>query len=160
MHEAGKKLDHGGQGGTRKVCWVVDTDGRAGKDTLMRYLHQVHGAGFLRYGKSHDALNIVCKIPAPIWVINLPRQAPGDVPVDDLYSTIEQIKDGYMVNGKYEGNMQARKSPAVIVLANFEPPLERLSKDRWFVYRVRGEDRPPADAWSAPNWADELSEVC
>ena len=66
-------------------------------------------------------------------IITVPRTAAGYV----SYSAIEEIKDGMIYSGKYEGGFANIEHPHVIILANFEPEREKLSSDRWNVIELK-----------------------
>lgn len=61
--------------------------------------------------------------------------------VDQLnYATLEKLKDGYWLDGKYEGEKVYRPEPAnVVVLSNEMPIVDKLSKDRWEIYELKND---------------------
>ena len=52
------------------------------------------------------------------------------------YGAIEKIKNGYYMCSKYESKPIIRNPPHIIIMANFEPDYEALSKDRWIVIAI------------------------
>jgi len=47
----------------------------------------------------------------------------------DMYSAIEEVKTGYIVNTKYETGVKLFDRPHVIVFSNYLPDGARLSSD-------------------------------
>lgn len=127
----------------RTIGVVVDRVGGTGKDHMVKYLVHHFNAGFMRWTSAHGATYMVCKHPRPIWCVNLSRTRPESVKEGDLYSTLEQIKDGFMFNDKYEGQMVMREPPIVIVFTNEDLKAEKLSGDRWDVFILGPEDVHP-----------------
>jgi hypothetical protein len=52
------------------------------------------------------------------------------------YGLLEQLKNGLVMSGKYEGGTFAFPSPHVIVMSNQEPDYEKFSLDRWKVINL------------------------
>ena len=49
---------------------------------------------------------------------------------------MEEIKDGLIYSGKYEGGFANIEHPHVIVVSNFAPELSKLSEDRWNILKI------------------------
>jgi hypothetical protein len=73
--------------------------------------------------KSIDDRGVVPKI----LLLDIPRSLEEYV----SYQGIEEIKNGMFFNTHYEAKMVCYDSPHVVVFANFEPDLSKLSRDRW-----------------------------
>jgi len=134
---------------SRQIIWIADPKGCGGKTKFGKYMAYNHEACTLAWGDSKDILNLVCRIEetrgAPkIFIFNLTRSKPKLFASDDLYSSLEAIKDGMIVNTKYEPRSILFDVPHVIVLANCYPELEKMSADRWKVIRLKPEDGVPA----------------
>jgi hypothetical protein len=70
------------------------------------------------------------------------RSTPKFVDYNQLFSTIETIKNGLMFSGKYESNDVITAIPNVICMSNFLPPQPSLlSIDRWSISRIGGESK-------------------
>ena len=58
-----------------------------------------------------------------------------DIPRHQLdyvgYGALEQLKNGMIYSGKYEGGTCLFDNPHVIVFANEPPKIEKMSLDRW-----------------------------
>jgi len=44
------------------------------------------------------------------------------------------------MSGKYEGSIVDRNPPHLVIFANFPPDQSKLSRDRWFVYKIENLD--------------------
>ena len=66
-----------------------------------------------------------------------------DLPRDDKtisYSLLEELKDGFIFSGKYEGGIREIAIPHIIVMANYLPDTTKLSLDRWKIQELKDED--------------------
>jgi len=114
----------------RSIYWFWG-EGNTGKTTMAKYLSFYHDAIPLR-GKSSDILHCVAEHDSMIYLFIAPRTCEDYFP----YEALELVKDGYFMSGKYESKPIIRACPHVIVMANFEPNLLKLSIDRWKVIKV------------------------
>lgn len=122
----------------RHILWRWESTGNTGKTALAKYLVYHHKAlyvsgkfadiaqGFVHFAKANGG-------EAPkIILIDAPR-----CNVDYIsYQAMEKLKDGMMFTSKYESQMLQFPSPHVVVFANCEPNLEKLSEDRWDVKMI------------------------
>lgn len=118
----------------RKVYWYWEETGNIGKSFLCKYLDWKYDA-IIANGKQADIFNQykvylteTGKQPT-IALIDIPRSHKDFV----CYSTLEKIKDGLIYSGKYEGGKCRLIPHHLIILANFEPDLSKLSEDRWVI---------------------------
>ncbi len=117
----------------RKVFWYWDAQGCKGKTSLAKHICMHYNALYVQ-GKATDIkFGIIDMIKKrgeiDVIIMGLPRSYEQFV----SYDAIESVKDGIFYSSKYESGMCMFNSPHVIILANFEPNLEKLSKDRWVV---------------------------
>lgn len=109
----------------RKVIWYVDLEGNAGKTIISKYLLATRKGAYFTNGRSTD---IACAYNGePIVVFDFARTTEERI----NYQAIESIKNGIMFSPKYESRTKVFNSPWVIVMANFPPNIDSLSKDRW-----------------------------
>jgi len=120
-----------GQNNDRKIIWIWNAEGNNGKTQFCKYLAVEHGAIPLE-GKKSDILSIAMKFDAPIYVVDVERSCEDFFP----YGALEKIKNGFYMCGKYEGGIVVRDSPIVLVFANFEPDVTKMSMDRWEIHDV------------------------
>lgn len=136
----------------RKIMWFMDTNGRSGKSSLIKYILYHYPnlrACFLDYSKNNDMLNLVknaCDQKMNrVFLFNLTRTKPADLQSDDLYAGLEAIKDGHVNNKKYETAALMFDKPHVVVFANEAPAQGKLTKDKLHVIDMSGWDAPAVD---------------
>lgn len=117
----------------RTIHWFWEPTGGIGKTTLCKYLVVKHNALMLT-GKSNDMYHMIAKYPEKrkLFVIDIPRSSSDYI----NYGAIEQIKNGLIFSGKYEGNQLVFNCPHVIVFANEPPNIHQMSIDRWNITRL------------------------
>lgn len=109
----------------RKVYWYYDNIGNTGKSYLTTYLELYKNAYVITGGKHTDMYRHYNN--EKIIILDLPRDYDSN---ESIYSVIENFKNGYFLDTKYEGSRKRFIPPHVIVMANFKPILNKLSKDR------------------------------
>lgn len=128
--------------GSRKVLWVVDAVGNSGKSYLARILSFVYGYDLF---DGVSAANHITYLISP-----RPNGFIFDVTRSDArlfsYQTLEQVKNGFIMSGKYAGIKRLFKPVPVIVFANFEPErsIATLSEDRWDIHHLENVQIQPA----------------
>lgn len=121
----------------RTVHWVWEPNGNAGKSFLAKYIIWKHKAVIVN-GKQNDVFNGIKTYLEQkqdymdIVIIDIPRVNKDYV----CYGTMEKIKDGLFYSGKYEGGQILLTPCHLIVFANFEPELGKMSIDRWNIIRI------------------------
>lgn len=116
------------------IIWVYNPHGGAGKTVLCKYLTWKHEAMVIRWQACKDTDNIVVRTgQRNIYVFDLQRNKGKDFTKTDLYSSLENIKDGVISSGKYEGGKLIMKPPHVLVFANFRCREADFSKGRIMV---------------------------
>jgi len=120
----------------RTIHWYWESEGNIGKSTLCKYLVVKHDALMLT-GKSNDMYNMLAKFPnkRKIIICDIPRSSLGYI----NYAAIEQIKNGLVFSGKYEGAQLVFNCPHIIVFANEPPDTNQCSLDRWRIVNIRNE---------------------
>lgn len=116
----------------RSIYWFWDSDGCKGKTAFMKYCVVKHKALPCIGGKFADIMNLVFNQDmdeTEACIFNIPRGHREHI----SYSSLEAIKDGMVVNTKYETGYKLFNSPHVIVFANFPPDESALSNDRWVI---------------------------
>lgn len=61
---------------------------------------------------------------------------PSSLDRTNLYSIVEQIKNGHYETSKYRGSIVVTYSPHVVIFANFLPDVSKFTSDRWKLYMV------------------------
>lgn len=120
----------------RTIHWIYDPVGNSGKTMFTKYMQFHHGMLTVSYGDAKNLVNLVYKNPhLQAYMFDLTRAKPAEFGRSDIYSTMESIKNGYMVNQKYETGTLMMMPPHVVVFSNQEPEYELLSQDRWKVWK-------------------------
>lgn len=118
----------------RSIHWYYDAVGGAGKTVLAKYMYYHHKVLTLTVGKASDLLNLVSKMPGlPMYIFDISRTVPTGS-MNELYHAIESVKNGYLVNTKYETNVLIFERPHVVVFSNMLPKMSALSGDRWEIH--------------------------
>lgn len=123
----------------RKIYWFWEPEGNSGKSFLTKWLYMNHRC-VVGGGKKADVFHQVAKAleeDPNAWpqliLLDIPRSAQKYC----SYGAIEDLKNGFVNSGKYEGGVFAFPAPHVLVFANEEPEYEEMSMDRWVVKRLR-----------------------
>lgn len=111
----------------RKVYWFYDEKGGAGKSILGKYLRRNHGAFYWQNSKTADFA--YAYEGQRIVVFDFTRTLEEHV----NYGLLESVKNGMIVSTKYESTLKDFKSPWLLVMANFQPNVHKLSEDRWVI---------------------------
>lgn len=119
----------------RTIFWIWDEAGNVGKTTFMKFLMRFHGAIPLE-GKKNDILHIAAEHESDLYIYDIERSLESYV----SYGSIEKIKNGCFMSGKYEGGIVDRNCPHVIIFANFRPETKNLSSDRWFIRKIQDNE--------------------
>lgn len=117
----------------RTINWFWEPTGGVGKTTLCKYLVVKHNALMLT-GKSADMYHMLAKYPnkRELIIVDCPRSQQDYI----NYGAIEQIKNGLVFSGKYEGAQLVFNCPHVFCFANEPPKTEMMSKDRWNIVQI------------------------
>lgn len=125
----------------RTINWVWSDEGGVGKTSTCAYIEHNYEGVCIVNGKGADIKNqVINHIQAgndlDVLIINVPRCNENHV----SYAAIEEIKDGLIYSGKYEGGFANVEHPHVIVISNFAPEKWKLSEDRWNVVEIKKND--------------------
>jgi len=116
----------------RTIYWLWSGKGNIGKSTFCKYLAFTYDAILCGKGQYSDIMNILFKAnmdKTKLVLFDLPRNNGNKI----SYSAIESIKNGMIVNTKYETGFKMFNPPHIIVFSNAYPDLAGLSDDRWVV---------------------------
>lgn len=116
----------------RKVLWIVDEQGNAGKTWLAKYILAMESAFYLQGGKAADIAYAYNGEPFVVADFTRDKQEVVN------YSVLESFKNGLIFSPKYEsGTKQTPGGAKVIVFSNWEPDQSKLSADRWDIVRLK-----------------------
>lgn len=118
--------------GDRKVLWVVDPEGNAGKSWLTKYLYSTLNAFMCTGGKIADVAYAYNRQEYVVFDFTRSREEYV------MYDVIESFKNGYLFSAKYNSVNKVFPHCKVVCFSNFWPDRSKLSKDRWDVHRIIG----------------------
>jgi len=118
----------------RKIIFMVDVEGNAGKSWFARYYRSLHmkTTQILKPGKYADMayeLSERCRVV----FLDCPRAKQTEY---IQYDFLESIKDGYVFSPKYESRMKTLGKCHVVVLMNENPDETKLSADRFDIRSI------------------------
>lgn len=141
----------------RTIHWYWESTGGVGKSFLCKFLVMTKIC-VLSSGKKGDIFHQVLSLMKPKDILNVEPKLPEVIIVDAPrtaieyvnYGVLEELKNGCLYSGKYEGGQCIFPPPHVIVFANTPPKLAGMSADRWHVVNMN----PVVDAIA------EFSKLC
>lgn len=162
----------------RSIHFVLDTVGGIGKSTFCKYLACRCGAIVLP-GTISTADNLMKLAATSVghkkeritFLLDLPRSIKKDAWPEWL-SALEQLKNGHIVDWRYQGINTWIEPPTIAVFTNSLPATELLTHDRWQIHKPNRYDDPipepdplfcdeevpsPVRAWEAEDrdvWAE------
>lgn len=118
----------------RMIHWYWSKRGGVGKSDIALWLYDYKNA-LLCMGKSNDIFHLLSKEK------NRRQLIVFDITKDKMehfqYSTLESIKNGYVVSGKYDSCAVRFNRPHIIVFANTSPDKSRMTEeDRWHIVNI------------------------
>lgn len=111
----------------RQILWIHDSQGGTGKTFFSKHLIAKKNAIRFTNGRTADisaAYNY-----NPIVVFDFARSCEDRI----NYQIIEDLKNGMLFDSKYKSKCKYFTPPKVVIMANFMPHTEKLSKDRWVI---------------------------
>lgn len=119
----------------RCVDCIIDQCGNHGKTYLAKYLAATHQATYVPpFTEAQDYMAFAMAKPSERYIIDVPR-AETIKQRKGMWSAIEQIKNGYVYDKRYQFRDAWIGEPQVLVFANETPDRSSLSDDRWHLYR-------------------------
>lgn len=128
----------------RKILWVYDPVGNCGKSWFTNYVLRNFGDKYhcvKGLGNQRDNSSFLDGLKNSGWggdsfIIDLPKGAC----FKDIYTPIEDIKDGMFTTTKWMGKTRVMKKCHVVVMSNWLPNINKVSLDRWAIVRL---EKPP-----------------
>ena len=137
-------LDHieASKGDDRHITFLLDDEGCSGKTFLSKHLVGTHKAAYcppLAESKDYMAWALAHS-NAGCFILDMPRaESFKNIEKEaQLWSAIEQMKNGYLYDQRHQWREKWIDPPTIIVIANWEPRWECLSKDRWIPAKLEG----------------------
>lgn len=124
---------------SREVFWVEDAKGNSGKSLFTKFLcYNNPSITKLAFGSgSQMRSSIVEEGAKKCYVIDIPRKLCNDDFQNNIYSVIEDLKNGFVKSSMYgKPKTLFMEPPIVIIFSNQECPQEKLSLDRWNILTI------------------------
>lgn len=122
--------------GERSVMVVVDEQGGNGKTTLAKFCVATHKAVYCPpMQDAQDFMAFAMANPSTAYIFDMPRTESAKQKVG-MWSAIEQIKNGYLYDKRYQWRDMWIEPPRIVVFTNEEPPTASLSADRWDIWTL------------------------
>lgn len=125
----------------RQIYWFWERTGGVGKTHLIKHVVtclpelqvcQLNGSSAdMRHGVV-EFQKVTGTLPKAV-LMNLPKGFDGKML---SYTGIEQVKDMCFFSGKYEGGQVCGPEPHVLIFANEPPQFDKLSEDRWQIFKI------------------------
>ena len=123
----------------RTVNWVYNASGCAGKSKLMKFMRWTNpemarvGLGSATQIKTA----VIEKGAHKIYMVDLPRVRGGDERQQELFSALEEIKNGWVESPMYGKAAELLMEPPHIwIFSNELPNISMCSLDRWHVWHL------------------------
>lgn len=124
----------------RHINVLVDTKGCIGK-TILKTTAGVFGRAMTipMINDYKDIMRMVMDMPKKGgYIIDMPRAIKKEK-LFQMYSAIEQVKDGYAFDDRYKFQWEYFDSPVIWVFCNTVPDKTLLSNDRWRIWEVNSK---------------------
>ena len=111
----------------RQVLWIIDQTGNNGKTFLASYMNILYGFDLFDGLVNTRDIGFIMKSSASGYCFDVSRSSIASFD----YCCLENIKNGFIVSGKYRGTTRRLEVKPVVVFANDTPDRRQLSDDRW-----------------------------
>lgn len=128
----------------RTIIWITNPSGNIGKTKLCKWLKFNKLAVRIPLGTATQIkTNCIVRGASRCYIVDFPRTLGKDEKLRDVFSAIEEIKNGWVESAMY-GKCQElmMMPPHVICFANWYPNLGMMSQDMWKVYTVKDANSP------------------
>ena len=138
----------------RTIHWFWEPTGRVGKSFLAKYIaltNEIIIADGKRdnvFNQINQAVNVEGKT-VRIIILDVPRHQLEYI----NYGMLEQIKNGMIYSGKYEGGQIFLDWVHVLIFANQPPDERKMSADRWNIRQIAPSSAPGLGTIPPGYWA-------
>lgn len=127
----------------RNIYWFYDEIGNVGKSAFTKFCLVNFNCLLIEKGKHSDIINSAWNFLNPkksserkklkLIICDIPRNVGNKIST----SAIESLKNGIIINTKYETGQCVINSPKIIIFSNSPPICEDLSLDRWKIFNLK-----------------------
>lgn len=117
----------------RTIYYLHEPAGRCGKSKLVKFLCWNKMALKIPLGTASQLKHSTCnRGSSRAYLVDIPRSTGKEESLCDLYSAIEEIKNGFVTSAMYGKYSELyMKPPHIFVFSNDPPNLKYLSMDKW-----------------------------
>lgn len=128
----------------REIVWIFDSKGNCGKSKFVKYIcSNSSDIVKISFGSAPQLRSAIISCgQKKVYVIDMPRTLAEEDSLPSLISTLEDLKNGFIVSvfyGKYQQLLM--EPPHVIVFSNKKCPVNMMSDDRWMTYTINRDDK-------------------
>lgn len=116
---------------SRKVYWYWESIGNVGKSYYALNWNDGGRFGYVVTGGRHSDIFYAYGNERTVF-FDWARDSEDAFP----YKVVENFKNGYFLNTKYESHACRFAVPHVVIFANFAPDESKLSRDRWVIKNI------------------------
>ena len=124
----------------RSLIWIADTQGNHGKSKLMKWMKfskELDCARVPMGTATQIKTSVIEKGAHTIYMVDLPRTVGKEERIQEIYSALEEVKNGWVESAMYGKNQELLMDPPhVIIFSNYYPQIAHMSTDRWRVYKL------------------------
>lgn len=122
----------------RTIVWIQNAAGNVGKSKLMKFCKYKGLSVRIPLGTATQIKSsVIEKGPQTCYMLDLPRVRGREERMTEIFSAIEEIKNGWIESAMYGKTAELMMMPPhVIVFSNDAPNLNLASADRWVVYNI------------------------
>lgn len=124
---------------SREIVWVYDVSGNSGKSLFTKWIsYRNNSITKVAFGSAQQLRSALVTIgPKKMFILDIPRTLGEDDSLKNIYSVIEDLKNGYLVSSFYGTHKELIfDSPHVLIFSNMRPDLTYLSSDRWKIFTI------------------------
>ena len=125
----------------RTIHWIYEREGNVGKTVLASYLYDSGADVVVVGGRATDMQHGVAEMVSAgvmpkIVIVDIPRVSTNHFSI----AGVESIKNGLFFSPKFDSKCCRYNRPWVLVCSNEPPPYEKMSSDRWKVFRIENDN--------------------
>lgn len=124
----------------RTIHWIYEETGNVGKSKFLKYLRSRPEFDMARIPMgtaTQIKTSTIAKGPHKIYCVDLPRVRGSLETQHDLFSALEEVKNGWVESAMYGKNQELiMLPPHVFIFSNDLPKLSLTSADRWRIWTI------------------------
>jgi len=127
----------------RYLNYIYDPHYNSGKSIFCEYLEYTDVAEEIPgiFTLAEDIMQYVFSMPtAKCYLFDMPAAMKKEK-MNQMYTGLEQLKNGFIFDKRYEGKKRRIDRPGMLVFANNLPKLDLMAPDRWKVWYLTPDKR-------------------